>query len=247
MDGDRKLQYVLMGAATVIFGFSYTVGYFVGKEAGFKEAKKKFEVEKQRLLKTIAALSPVSQPRVENKIYVVDKTEKSSESETAEKEKLPEISSSGQKQLEDNDKNKKKPLIASSNSNNSVEDKEAKENGNSPEEISSTLFNGNDSIAEEKPKIDKESVEKLPKKEVEQLGKDVRNSFYLQVGVFKNRGNALKLRERLENHGFNAKVLDKGRFSVVIVGYFETKEKALEVKKNIKEKLKLDSIIRRRK
>ena len=74
MEGDRKFQYILMAAAIVIFGFSYIVGYFVGKEAGFEEAKQKFNIEKQKLLKTIATLSPVSQPRVENKVYVVDKT-----------------------------------------------------------------------------------------------------------------------------------------------------------------------------
>ncbi|MEO2068832.1 MAG: SPOR domain-containing protein [Desulfurobacteriaceae bacterium] len=237
MEGDRKLQYILMGAATVIFGFSYMVGYFVGKEAGFEEAKKKFDIEKQKLLKTIAALSPVSQPRVENKIFVVDKTK-----EVKKKEEKPIVV-----------KQKEKP-----------ESIKSKEEGRSPKIEKSTkekpfvtLLNKGDSdskgenIQPEKfpkqVKVEEKTLKENSKDQKVAKEQKTKGNFYLQVGVFKNKGNAQKLTKKLKAKGFNAEVLDKGRYAIVIVGYFGTKEEAMKTKKSIKETLKLDSIVRRRK
>ena len=105
MEGDRRLQLILITVATVIFALSYIIGYMVGKEAGFEEAKAKFEVEKQRLLKTLAEISPISRP-VENKL--VNESEET-ETENAEKEEneteeettpAPEEATQAQKQEE---------------------------------------------------------------------------------------------------------------------------------------------------
>ncbi|WP_456396437.1 SPOR domain-containing protein [Desulfurobacterium sp.] len=72
MEGNRKLYYVLMAAAVVLLMVSYGVGFMVGKNYGYNNAKKEFEVEKQKLMKTIASLTPLSRPRSEEKVVVVN-------------------------------------------------------------------------------------------------------------------------------------------------------------------------------
>ena len=213
MEGDRKLQYILMAAAIVIFGFSYIVGYFVGKEAGFEEAKQKFNIEKQKLLKTIATLSPVSQPRVENKVYVVDKTvEEGSENVTDD-----------------------------------VTQKEAvKEEKTSLEQKTQTY----EEIAERKVtgKAQKQEKEEVFATQIERKETALikEGDYYLQVGVFRNRANAIKLASQLEKKGFKTKTLFTNNYTTVIVGYFEHKNEALVAKKLLKES-GYDSILKRRK
>jgi cell division protein FtsN len=208
MEGDRKLQYILMAAAIVIFGFSYIVGYFVGKEAGFEEARQKFNIEKQRLLKTIATMTPVSQPRVENKLYMVDKTvEEKSENITddgTQKEAVQEEKTSlGQK------------------------------------------TQTREEIAEKK---EKQSKKEVPARQIERK-ENVLNregNYYLQIGAFKSRANAIKLASHLEEKGFKTKTLFTNNYTIIIVGYFEHKKEALIAKKLLKE-FGYDSILRRRK
>ena len=196
MEGDRKFQYILMAAAIVIFGFSYIVGYFVGKEAGFEEAKQKFNIEKQKLLKTIATLSPVSQPRVENKVYVVDKTVEEGSENVTQKEAVKEEKTS----LEQ--KNQTYEEVAEEKVTGKAQEKET------------TLIKEGD--------------------------------YYLQVGVFRNRANAIKLASQLEKKGFKTKTLFTNNYTIVIVGYFEHKNEALVAKKLLR-KFGYDSILKRRK
>jgi len=213
MEGDRRLQYILMAAAIVIFGFSYIVGYFVGKEAGFEEAKQKFNIEKQKLLKTIAALSPVSQPRVEKKVYVVDKTvEERSENATDDgthKEAVQEEKASLEQKIQTGEKATEKKVT--------------------------------DKIQEQR----KEEVfaKQVERKETAFIKE---GDYYLQVGVFRNRANAIKLASRLEEKGFKTKTLFTDKYTVVIVGYFEHKNEALVAKKLLR-KFGYDSILKRRK
>ena len=213
MEGDRRLQYILMAAAIVIFGFSYIVGYFVGKEAGFEEAKQKFNIEKQKLLKTIATLSPVSQPRVENKVYVVDKTvEERSENVTDDgtrKEAVQEEKTSLEQKIQTGEKATEKKVT--------------------------------DKIQEQR----KEEVfaKQIERKETAFIKE---GDYYLQVGVFRNRANAIKLASQLEEKGFKTKTLFADNYTVVIVGYFEHKNEALVAKKLLR-KFGYDSILKRRK
>ena len=213
MEGDRKFQYILMAAAIVIFGFSYIVGYFVGKEAGFEEAKQKFNIEKQKLLKTIATLSPVSQPRVENKVYVVDKTvEEGSENVT----------------------------------DDGAQKEAVKEEKTSLEQKTQTY----EEIAEEKVtgKAQKQEKEEVFARQIERKETALikEGDYYLQVGVFRNRANAIKLASQLEKKGFKTKTLFTHNYTVVIVGYFEHKNEALVAKKLLKES-GYDSVLKRRK
>ncbi|GAB6077029.1 SPOR domain-containing protein [Desulfurobacterium crinifex] len=213
MEGDRRLQYILMAAAIVIFGFSYIVGYFVGKEAGFEEAKQKFNIEKQKLLKTIATLSPVSQPRVENKVYVVDKTvEERSENVTDDgtrKEAVQEEKTSLEQKIQTGEKATEKKVT--------------------------------DKIQEQR----KEEVfaKQVERKETAFIKE---GDYYLQLGVFRNRANAIKLASQLEEKGFKTKTLFADKYTVVIVGYFEHKNEALVAKKLLR-KFGYDSILKRRK
>ncbi|ADY73730.1 Sporulation domain-containing protein [Desulfurobacterium thermolithotrophum DSM 11699] len=204
MEGDRRIQFILMGTAVAIFVFSYSLGYFIGKEAGFEEAKQKFDIEKQKLLKTIAALSPVSQPRVENKVVVVDNTKEKTEHSVAEEKVKKEISQEKKKIVEE----KKKELASTST------------------------------------KQEKKSTVKLKSKETTREIKE--KGYYLQVGVFKNKTNAIKLASQLKEKGFNSKTLFYDKYTVVTVGYFDSKEKALSVQKLLKN-IGYKSILKRRK
>ena len=207
MEGDRRLQYILMAAAVVIFGFSYIVGYFVGKEAGFEEAKQKFNIEKQKLLKTIASLSPVSQPRVEKKVYVVDKTvEEISENVTDE---------ATQREAVQEEKAQTREEIAEKKATDKIQEQRKKEFFARQVERKETAF-----IKE--------------------------GDYYLQVGVFRNRANAIKLASRLEEKGFKTKTLFTDKYTVVIVGYFEHKNEALVAKKLLR-KSGYNSILKKRK
>ena len=213
MEGDRKFQYILMAAAIVIFGFSYIVGYFVGKEAGFEEAKQKFNIEKQKLLKTIATLSPVSQPRVENKVYVVDKTvEEGSENVT----------------------------------DDGTQKEAVKEEKTSLEQKTQTY----EEIAERKVtgKAQKQEKEEVFARQIERKETALikEGDYYLQVGVFRNRANAIKLASQLKEKGFKTKTLFTNNYTTVIVGYFEHKNEALVAKKLLR-KFGYDSILKRRK
>ncbi len=71
MEKNRQ-YYILLAGAVFIFMASYAVGFVIGKKAGIQEAEKRFTIEKQNLLKTIASLSPVSRPKVEEKVVIVN-------------------------------------------------------------------------------------------------------------------------------------------------------------------------------
>lgn len=72
MEKNRKLYYILMGTAVVLLTSAYGVGFYVGKDSGYTQAEKKFEVEKKKLLRTIASLTPLSRPKPEEKVVVVN-------------------------------------------------------------------------------------------------------------------------------------------------------------------------------
>ncbi len=224
MEGERKLKIVLIVLATVVFALSYVVGYIVGKEAGFREAQKKFEVERQRLLKTLAQLNPVSRP-IENRVL----EEKSKSVEEVEKEK-----SSGESVSEEHGVNEEK---------GEVEEEEAQKVEEVKKEEEKDLSS---SVVEKKKEIRSEQQNAKNEKSGGEVQSVEEGNYYLQVGVFRNRANALKFAERLRDLGFKVKTVFKKNLTIVIVGYYETLQEAKAVKEELA-KEKINSIIKRRK
>jgi cell division protein FtsN len=218
MEGDRRLQVILIAVATIIFALSYIIGYMIGKEAGFQEAKAKFEVEKQRLLRTLAEINPISRP-IEDKLVnestetETDKTGETEETKVEEKE-TQEVE------------------VAS----NTEESGEAKKQ----EKSDSSLLDSLSQPAEQETKPQPESATSTS------VGNE-EGEFYLQVGVFRSIANASRLAKKLKEKGYEAKVITTGsrKYSKVIVGYFSSKQDALKVKEELK-KDGYNSILKRR-
>jgi hypothetical protein len=69
------------------------------------------------------------------------------------------------------------------------------------------------------------------------------DAFQVQAGAYRDAGQAKKMAERLKSTGFNATVVprdipDKGRWFRVVVGDFESREKAKQAVSQIAEKIK---------
>ena len=93
--------------------------------------------------------------------------------------------------------------------------------------------------------IDNVSVEEIPIN----IPTDLGNSFYLQIGVYKDYNNARKVRDVLNLKGFDARIKhtksnNKRRY-VVLEGIYPNKEEAQIASNRIKEKLSYDSIIKK--
>jgi cell division protein FtsN len=97
-------------------------------------------------------------------------------------------------------------------------------------------------------KIRKQRKEKVFAKQIERKENALikEGNYYLQIGVFRSRANAIKLASQLEKKGFKTKTLFTNNYTVVIVGYFEHKNEALVARKLLKES-GYDSILKRRK
>ncbi len=67
--------------------------------------------------------------------------------------------------------------------------------------------------------------------------------YYLQVGVFRNRSNAVRFASELKAKGFDAKTEFFDDRTRVVVGYFDSQEEALSVKRELKRK-GFDSILK---
>jgi len=201
MEKLNRQYYFLLAGAVLIFVASYAVGFVIGKKAGVQEAEKRFEVEKQNLLKTIASLTPVSQPKVEEKVVVVDATKngnRTSENETAQKAVKTE---------------------------NRTAEAPKTENETKPE------------------KPEKAAQEEKPQEATAVTTPE--GNYYIQVGVFRDKSNAVNLINRLKSKGFSAKsvILPSGRYKV-IVGYL-TKDGARSTYRELK-KLGFGGIVKKR-
>lgn len=215
MEEDKKLQYILMAAAVVIFGFSYAVGYFVGKETGFKGAEQKFNVEKQKLLKTIATLSPVSRPTNKREVYVVDKTAQGNRKSVAQK--------SGQNATKVNTE-----VAVNNGTQKEVTPKtQAPSVKKAPTLKEIAKGNATSKIQKQVKKTATANVQ--PPKTVARGRK-----YFLQVGIFKNKGNAVKLASQLEKKKFKTKTVFYNNRSVVIVGYFNNESTAFATQRLLK-------------
>ncbi|SMP06051.1 cell division protein FtsN [Desulfurobacterium pacificum] len=206
MENSKKLQMILMFVATLVMALAYMVGYFVGKEAGFKQASAKFEVEKKKLLKTLAELNPVSRP-IEERVV----------KETAKK---PPVS---KKETKAKEKQQVKTENATKPQNQTVKVEEEKK----AEEKTESTANSNTNIQEKVKKYEN-------------------GRYYVQVGIFRNKANALKLASKLNSKGFPTKTLITKHYVKVIVGYYETYKEAYQALKKLKAE-GYQGIVKRRK
>ncbi len=204
MERDRRLMILVSLATITIFCFSYAVGYFVGKQAGIKEERAKCELEKKQIVKTFARIAPVSRPQPQIEERVVAPKEQEQVEEKEKSEESEKVSK------------EEEPVATSSQTNQTkesveeVEEKEEKETSPNPQ--------GTESSKVESSSGTFKKAEKL---------------YYLQVGVFKNRANAVRLASELKSKGFNAKTEFSGDYAKVIVGYFKSWQEANAVRKEL--------------
>ncbi|WP_457678497.1 SPOR domain-containing protein [Thermovibrio sp.] len=210
MEGDRKFVFIISLSAVVLFAFAYFVGYFVGKQAGVKEEKAICEIEKRQIVKTLSRLTPVSrpQPQIEEKVVGELPPQPATNGEAKAEEE-------GKETAKVNGKVKPEGEAASSESQKTERVKEAEKEKRAAKPQS-------------KQETAKRGIEP-PKKEEAQVSK----GYYLQLGVFRNHLNAVKLAKELRDKGFDAKVEFSGNYSKVVVGYYKSLQEALTVKKEL--------------
>jgi cell division protein FtsN len=226
MDGDRKFQVIFVVVSALLFGFAYGIGYYVGKGKGIEEEKKICEIEKKQIVKTLSRIAPVSRPEPIEEKVVGEKTEVEAESENKS-----EVASNG---TGSNGTGEEITQVAQVTSNQTEVEK--------TEEIAEEKVKNRES--EEKTEEVKSKEEKIEKeREVKQ---NQSGKYYLQVGVFRNKENALKLAERLQKLGFKPKTIYTSRYVKVAVGYFQTKREALKTKKELSSH-GISAILKRRK
>lgn len=209
MERDRRLMAVVSAAVVVIFAFSYAVGYFVGKQAGIKEERAKCEMEKKQIVKTLARIAPVSrpQPQIEEKVIGQPQTEEKKE----EKEEAKPTSSN--------------PQSGSQGVNSPAVSSAQKEEKSEPQSEENPF---KEFVKAAKKEEKEEEVKKEPSKKSES-GK----LYFLQVGVFKNKANAVKLANELKAKGFDAKTEFFRGYARVVVGYFKSWQEAEAVRKEL--------------
>ena len=215
MEKDKKLLIALTLAFVAIFSLSYGTGYFLGKKAGIKEEKEKCEIEKKQIIKTFATLTPVSRPQPEIEEKVVPPPQIPTEVQ-AQEPQMEENSNSTPTSGNTTNKNKKQSLALKLSENQ-------KETGKGEK--------GETETPKEKENKTKETMKKTVK---EAKSKENGKLYYLQVGVFKNQSNAVKLVKRLKEKGIKAKVLFESKRARVIVGFFKNLKEAQEAKSKLK-------------
>ena len=211
MEGERRVQIVLAVIAGVLLAFAYGVGYYVGKGVGVEEEKKICEVEKRNLIKTLSRIAPVSRPQpVEEKIV------------------------GGPAQTDE-------VKVEETSNQTSEEVKEAKAEENRSEAVKENKQEEQLSLKAEEEERSTSELEGMKNVNSEPQGaldqttvKERRKVYYLQVGLFKNKENAVKLTQELLNKGFQAKTLFGKKYAKVIVGYFDSPQQAKVVQKELR-------------
>ncbi len=224
MEGERRIQIIVAFVSAVLLVFSYGVGYYVGKGAGVEEERKICEVQKKQLIKTLSRITPVSRPEpVEEKVVVPPKNVQTSKPPAQKEQK------------------KEKPEVTSTNAT-PVQKKVVKASKVAGE-----------SKPEEKP-VSVSKVEKVKSPEVaspvkgkkEKAASPIhRRVYFLQVGVFKTKSNAVKLAQELNRKGFHSKTVFGKKYVKVIVGDFESLSQARAVQRKLR-RMGFDSILKRR-
>ncbi|ADU97080.1 SPOR domain-containing protein [Thermovibrio ammonificans] len=230
MEGGRKIQ-ALLGVATVILlTLSYSVGYYVGKEAGVQQERKKCEAEKKQLIKTLAQINPVSRPQtpIESKVVEgivgMNSTSQTGSQVKPEKPKKPEKPSA----VAENTTKKASEKTASGVPASGANGKEGAEKR--AEKVASAEPKARHSVkaASEAPQVHR------PSGKAGAEAKKPQKVYYLQVGVFRNEKNAEKLVKELQTKGFSARLERAGRVYKVVVGEFSSWHRAVAVQKELK-------------
>ena len=103
-------------------------------------------------------------------------------------------------------------------------------------------------------KVDDEYIEMLKEVSIDdRIPKDIPEilgqSFYLQIGVYKEYNNARKVRDILNLKGFNARIkhisLNNDRLYSVLEGRYPSVELAQDASNQVKRALSYDSIIKK--
>ena len=102
-------------------------------------------------------------------------------------------------------------------------------------------------------KIDDKYTDMLKNLDIEQIPNTIPQnfgqSFYLQIGVYKNYNNARKVRDVLNLKGFDSQVehkkIDGKKLYIVNEGQYPSEKLASKAAKKIKKVLKYDSIIKK--
>ena len=224
MEGERRIQILIAVIAALLLTFAYGVGYYVGKSSGIEEEKRICEVEKRQLIKTLSRMTPVSRPEpVEEKVV-------GAPAQSTPVKNLPEIP---QKSDEE---------VKSSEAETAPEKRVTPEGQKTAAKPESKV-----PVVQQAVKSEKTSPPEEPSSpqavSVERKEKTV---YYLQVGLFKNRENAVKLTQELLRRGFQAKTLFEKGYAKVIVGYFDSPHQARVVQRELRS-AGFNSILRWRK
>ncbi len=212
MEKDKKLLIALILAFVAIFFLSYGTGYFLGKKAGIKKERERCEIEKKQIIRTFATITPVSRPQPEIEEKVVPP---------------PQIPP----EVQDQESQKEESTPTSENTTNKTKNQSLAPKLSENQKETGKVEKGETETPKEKENKTKEAPKKTVK-EAKSKGSD--KLYYLQVGVFKNQSNAVKLAKRLKEKGIKAKVLFEGKRARVIVGFFKDLKEVQEAKRKLK-------------
>ncbi len=242
MEGERRVQIIIAVIAAVLLAFAYGVGYYVGKGTGIEEEKKVCEIQKRQLIKTLSRITPVSRPEpVEEKVVGAP---------PLKKEKKQEVSTSTAVASKENNGKAQKETV-SENQKVKTEEKTQQEVVASKEAVKKEQ-----QVKTEKPvipvvesKVQKtEPVKKTAVSEsvVSKQERKPGKRYYLQVGIFRNKVNAVKLAQELNSKGFQSKTVFGKRYVKVIVGYYDSLHQARVVQRELRS-AGFDSVLKWRK
>ncbi len=223
MEGDRRVQILVAVIAAVLLTFAYGVGYYVGKSSGMEEEKKICEVEKRQLIKTLSSMTPVSRPEpVEEKIV-------GAPAQSSPVKNLPETLQKSDKKVKSSETESAPEKTVTSESQKTATKPESKV-----------------PVVQQAVKSEKVSPEKPSLVKSTQTVSEEKRVYYLQIGVFKSKANAVKLAQELMRKGFQAKTLFERGYAKVIVGYFNSSHQAKVIQKELRS-AGFNSILRWRK
>lgn len=228
MEGERRVQVIIAVITAVLLAFAYGVGYYVGKGSGIEEEKKVCEIQKRQLIKTLSRITPVSRPEpVEEKVV--------GQPETSQKEASSEKGTETVEQKATQQEVPKKEEVK-------PQEKSAETVENKQEKKTETVLATEKIVKESKLKTQEVA------KKMSQVKEKTSNTkkYYLQVGVFKNKANAIKLAKELNEKGFQSKTIFESRYVKVIVGYFDSLHQARVIQKELRS-AGFDSVLKWRK
>ncbi len=226
MEGDRRVQVLVAVIAAVLLAFSYGVGYYVGKSSGIEEEKKICEVEKRQLIKTLSSMTPVSRPEpVEEKVV-------GAPAQSSPVKSLPETLQKSDKQ------------VKSSETESAPEKRVTPEGQKAAAKPESKVPVVQQVVKSEKASPKKPSLVKSA--QTVSAEKREKTVYYLQVGVFRSKANAVKLAQELMKKGFQAKTLFERGYAKVVVGNFDSLHQAKVVQRELRS-AGFNSILRWRK